>query len=84
MKRRTNYRKFIEQKPGAWSQWQEMGRLTHLACCDCGLVHSIKYKVRLIHRNRTAVLHMKFCRHQGRTKARRKQVRFPFVSRPKA
>lgn len=75
----TRYRKFVEQKPGAWSQWQEMEKLTHMACCDCGLVHSMKFRVRLNHRSRTAAIYLKLRRHKKRTAARRKQVRHSFA-----
>jgi len=24
--------------------WYKVGRFTHHACCDCGLIHEVKYK----------------------------------------
>lgn len=70
------YRKFRQDGPKAWSQWQALGeRLTHFACCDCGLVHSIQVK------EVAGSLVMRTRRHKARTKKRRVQIRHPFGPR---
>lgn len=64
------YRKFYEAGPRAWSQWEDMGKITHFACCDCGLVHSIQFRV-----DEKSRLVMRVRRHKAHTAARRKQMR---------
>lgn len=66
------YQKFYQDNLRSWSQWIEMFRTTHVACCDCGLVHTHQFKLVPVNSKRMKLV-MRTRRHVGRTKARRQQ-----------
>lgn len=57
-----------------WSQWTPAGRLTHVSCCDCGLVHTYEFRA-----GSDGYLYLRVAREEGATKRRRKQKKFPCV-----
>lgn len=50
------------------NEWFVIGDNTELVCCDCGLVHKVKFRVK------NDLLWMKAIRLEGKTKQRRKEV----------
>jgi hypothetical protein len=52
----------------AWDgEWWTLPRLIYLACCDCGLVHRVRLRVR------KGKLQVQFCRDGRRTAAHRRK-----------
>ena len=74
------YRNFIQLSGAKWSQWMEMGKVTQVSCCDCGLVHTWKFAFTNVNpRTKQATLWMKCRKHKARTAERRKQRKFKNV-----
>lgn len=69
-----SYRKFYQPNSRRWSQWIEMGHITHIACCDCGLVHTNQYDIRPTGPGKVKLM-MRTRRHKGKTGLRRRQFR---------
>ena len=40
----TRYRKMVEREDG-WCDWIAPEAFYKMACCDCGLVHNLQFKV---------------------------------------
>lgn len=47
-------------------KWIEMGSNENIACCDCGLVHRVEYKVK-IKNNKPEKFYVRFWRNEKLT-----------------
>lgn len=68
------YRRFKQQTPRGWSQWMEMARMTQMACCSCGLVHTHHYAVAVYPRSKKVAVYLRVRVHKARTRKRRRQM----------
>ena len=65
-------RRFATQKAGRWVQPQRLGYL--MACCDCGLVHRMDFRIVADQGGQRQRVQFRAWRHQGQTKALRKRL----------
>jgi uncharacterized Zn finger protein len=63
------YRLYKQSTKRHFSQWQYTGDRILLACCDCGMVHQIRFKL-------DKGLHMRVRVHQKATQTLRKKKKF--------
>ncbi len=59
-------------------QWVAMPGF--VGCCDCGLTHAYRYRLKVIKGNQLA-LQLQTVRHKAFTKQARAQKKFPFARR---
>ena len=67
------YKKYFG-KPGEWTEWvRPIRRGYKMACCDCGLVHSMDFRIR--NEWRGNVVEFRVMRNQKATSAMRRYMR---------
>lgn len=65
------FRRILQRDSKSFSNWIRLGPNLNLACCDCGLVHRIEFRVRPFPKLKQVELAMRLRRHVTKTKEQR-------------
>lgn len=74
---RSYIHKVMQPSPRSYSKWMHIGPVESVGCCDCGLVHTIQYKVRILEKSKKVKLFSRVKRAVGDTANRRRHRKYP-------